>query len=46
VTKAKVVTADRVAEVFDILAGVLRGDTLAPYSDQVHHRDNLHLLKS
>ena len=30
-TKAKVVTADGITEVFDILAGVLQGDTLAPY---------------
>ena len=30
-TKAKVLTADGVTEVFDILAGVLQGDTLAPY---------------
>ena len=30
-TKAKVVTADGTTEVFDILAGVLQGDTLAPY---------------
>ena len=30
-TMAKVVTADGITEVFDILAGVLQGDTLAPY---------------
>ena len=30
-TKAKVVTADGITEIFDILAGVLQGDTLAPY---------------
>ena len=30
-TKAKVLTADGITEVFDILAGVLQGDTLAPY---------------
>ena len=29
--KAKVVTADGITEIFDILAGVLQGDTLAPY---------------
>jgi hypothetical protein len=29
--KAKVVTADGTTEVFDILAEVLQGDTLAPY---------------
>ena len=31
ITKAKVVTADGITEIFDILAGVLQGDTLAPY---------------
>ena len=30
-TKAKVVTADGITEIFDILAGVLQGDTLALY---------------
>ena len=30
-TKAKVVTADGITEIIDILAGVLQGDTLAPY---------------
>ena len=30
-TKAKVVTPDGQTELFDILAGVLQGDTLAPY---------------
>ena len=30
-TLAKVLTADGCTEVFDILAGVLQGDTLAPY---------------
>ena len=30
-TKAKVVTADCITEIFDILAGVLQRDTLAPY---------------
>ena len=30
-TKVKVVTADGITEIFDILAGVLQGDTLAPY---------------
>ena len=30
-TKAKVVTGDGETELFDILAGVLQGDTLAPY---------------
>ena len=30
-TKAKVLTVDGITEVFDILAGVLQGDTLAPY---------------
>ena len=30
-TMAKVITADGITEAFDILAGVLQGDTLAPY---------------
>ena len=30
-TMAKVITADGLTEVFEILAGVLQGDTLAPY---------------
>ena len=30
-SKAKVVTAEGITEIFDILAGVLQGDTLAPY---------------
>ncbi|KAL5260700.1 hypothetical protein ACHWQZ_G010752 [Mnemiopsis leidyi] len=30
-TKARVVTADGITDLFDILAGVLQGDTLAPY---------------
>ena len=30
-TKAKVVTADGITEILDILAGVLQRDTLAPY---------------
>ena len=30
-TKAVVLTADGISEIFDILAGVLQGDTLAPY---------------
>ena len=30
-TKAKVVTSDGQTDLFDILAGVLQGDTLAPY---------------
>ena len=30
-TKAKVVSPDGDTELFDILAGVLQGDTLAPY---------------
>ncbi|XP_063680102.1 uncharacterized protein LOC134815494 [Bolinopsis microptera] len=30
-TKANVITADGITEIFDILAGVLQGDTLAPY---------------
>ena len=30
-TKAEVVTADGITEIFDILAGVLQGYTLAPY---------------
>jgi hypothetical protein len=30
-TKAKVITPDGKTEVFDILAGVLEADTLAPY---------------
>ena len=30
-TKAKVLTADGLTEIFEILAGVLQGDTLAPY---------------
>ena len=31
VTKAKVLSPDRETEFFEILAGVLQGDTLAPY---------------
>ena len=30
-TSAKVITADGLTEIFEILAGVLQGDTLAPY---------------
>lgn len=30
-TKAQVLTADGLTEIFDILAGVMQGDTLAPY---------------
>ena len=30
-TSAKVITPDRDTEIFSILAGVLQGDTLAPY---------------
>ncbi len=30
-TKAKVVSPDGETELFDLLAGVLQGDTLAPY---------------
>ena len=30
-TKGKVITPDGDTELFDILAGVLQGDTLAPY---------------
>ena len=30
-TKAEAVTADGTTEIFDILAGVLQGDTLVPY---------------
>ena len=30
-TKAKVITSDCDTDEFDILAGVLQGDTLAPY---------------
>ena len=30
-TKAKVITPDGETEIFDILAGVLQGDTLAPF---------------
>ena len=41
-TKAKVVTADSITEIFDILAGVLQGDTLVPYLFNVHYRDWLY----
>ena len=30
-TKAQVLTPDGLTEIFDILAGVMQGDTLAPY---------------